>query len=400
MDRSKIIPVLLFLSLFFPVMAVLVSLFFDRFFGIHLIIPVWPNKRMTFLMMFNWTCMLSLAIYIGVKANTWVGAFIGLSVLSGHYPFSTPYSQAALQCIMLGGIWYLICVELCGKKSNELILDIMCLFALANVLFIILQYFNLDMTSTPLKGTEQATEGLMSYKHGASAMLAICAPAFCRGWRQWGLIPIAIGLYVAKTFVGPLAVVIATTWLIFQYSERSYTRLVVLLLAITTLVAYATFVDVPDTSWRFRTWKVAIVETIKHPITGSGLNHFQFFFGNKSIANYTANKVQYHKYAHSEPVHMLFEMGYPFLILLMGYTVNIWRRYTPEVMIDVMIMLAVAIASMVGFPYHIGASAIIIVTRMALLERGLRDAKSNEYVISDHYTGYYSTGNRFHCGST
>jgi len=244
----------------------------------------------------------------------------------------------------------------------------------------VLQLFNVDPTSMPRVGNVEAIEGVMSYKHGLSAILAICLPAFLRRRWAWGLIPIIIGLGMAKTFVGPLAVLAALLWFTWKGMKFWLSRVVLLTGTLILLVGYAVFIDAPDTAWRSRIMEVAAVEFMKHPFTGSGLNHFQFLFGDEDIAKYTANYRQYHKYGHNDFLQAGFEMGFLAPLIVLGYLVNVYRRYTSEVDMEVMTLITIFIAASVGFTFHIGLSALIAITQMAMLEKKLRGAYATEVV--------------------
>jgi len=350
-----------------------------------------PDIRFMFQNAFAWGAITVFSYYLATQINLWVGLFVVLASFSAYYPINTSTAERTHQLIIYGVIWYTVCVHFLNtKKAVNWILNAICIIALVNCAFLIMQgYFDYDPMHQgvpPLWGgviDKTPNVGLMSCYNGASAMLAFCFPAFLRK-RWWiGLFPLALGLIFAHTFGGPLAIACALTlWVFVRFRERVY-KLLFVLIVIISLFGYTKYVDKPDHSWRLKAWKFAYFKVYpQHPLFGYGLGHWKLVFKRKDVAIQTSNSTsrQWHAQAHNEPIQGLVEMGILFAVVLLGYlgsvVIRAVRYLTVKcnhiLMISLMSLVAIIVVSTVFFPFHIALLAMIALTLMAILENSLR----------------------------
>lgn len=348
--------------------------------------PLSPWVRLNFEYALLWSATVALSYLIATRINLLVGLFLILATFSSHYPGISKYSVQAHRMVLAGVIWYSVCVwALDGGKGIGWVLDAICIIALANVVMLVCQYFNFDPIHYTVKTKYESQQldlipnvGLMSCHNGAAAMLAITFPAFLRMKRRWlgfrwvYLFPLPLlGMVIAHTFAGPLAVAISLAVVVFIVVPGLKRKLLVvagvIFLGALLLGAYANWVDVPDTGWRWNAWKFAIGKLYpQHWIFGSGIGHWKIIYSKAIVAMRTGGDVM--AQAHNEFVQGLFEMGIGFALILIGYLISIWKRYRPDALISVMALVAIIVNSMVFFPFHIGLSAMVALTWMAILE--------------------------------
>jgi len=337
--------------------------------------------------------LITFCVFVMVKGNLWVGLFLLLALVSSHYPqppanysqreaiIFIKLAQQTFTFILIGVAFYVMCVQLLNNpKALRWSLNVICVFALMNVVFLILQYFDLDPLhhAKPGYGPASQLKGLMTYPHGGSAVLAMCAAAF-RGKWAWCWLAIALGLVLTHTFAGPMAIVFAILVVVAvqaPWSLRisgSFAGLVVCLLILLSVYAY--FVDIPDVGWRLKAWKIAVFDLIPlKPIFGYGLGHWQVEYANPEIiykitGSYARQLFgNWYQYAHSCLLQAWMEMGIGVPILFVGYIVNIVRRFRREAVRPLFALSALFACSMVAFPFHIGYSAAIGLFIMAWLE--------------------------------
>lgn len=355
--------------------------------------PLSPWVRLNFEHALIWAAMIALSYCIAIKINLWMGLFLLLASFSAYYPLVSKFSQQSHKLILMGVIWYVVCVQFLNtEKSINFVLDIVCVIALANALMLVLQYYNYDPihATVPTKYESQMLDtvpnvGLMSCHNGASAMLAMTFPAFLRSTRNaFGRLPftwfifipfLLIGLVISHTFAGPLSLVVAIIIMTLLFFKTRHMKILSFILVGTfsaiALILYIYFVDVPDTAWRLDAWKIALFKLYpQHWIFGSGVGHWKIVYTKAAIALRTNNEIM--AQAHNEFIQGLFEFGVFFPLLVIGYAVDIWRRYREAAILPLMAVIIIAVNSMAFFPFHIGLSAMMALTWMAILEVRLR----------------------------
>lgn len=320
-----------------------------------------------------WVVIIGFGIAVSIMANLWVGLFVILSLVSSQYPFITQFSQETFFCILIGVGWYFICVQFLNHEAISVTMDLLCIFALLNVVFLFLQYFNIDPIYAPVKGQPEYYKmgGLAAYPHGCAAVLALCVPAFCRKKRFWGLIPVAIGLVLTRTFSGPMAIAAGLIFLI-AVSNIPFKLKMIVYIAIVLVLAGYILIDVPDHCWRLRAWKIAILDLIpKHLVFGYGLGFWKIKFAQPEIIEritQVSSKLEFFQQAHNEIIQGWFEMGTGFMLIAAGYVVSLCRRFKKELILPAFALVIAFTGAQVAFPLHEAYSAAIILFWMGCYE--------------------------------
>lgn len=353
-------------------------------------LPLSQYIRFNMRLVFMWFTVLSLAVYIAITINVWAGGFLAFALISAHIPNPTPYSGEALLMVILGSVLYLIFYNIHNK---QVMLALLCLFALANVLVVSIQLlgfdFKLEVNKELFLSDGALRVGLLDNFNSLSAAFAFCLPAFFESRWKW-LIPFVIlGLVLAKTVGG----VLATAPVILYYSHRYLSGkvpnllqiILIVILVSVCIVGYIKFVDVPNYKSRWAAWSVyGALSTDKNhsQLFGIGLGHWKALFKREDIRQEICRRADcsqptkglYYAQAHNEFMQVDFEMGKIGLVLIIGYLINLLRRVRHiKDPIPILILLAIIIDSMVYFPLHIPILAMIIIMTLAMVERGLRE---------------------------
>lgn len=352
-------------------------------------LPLSHYIRFNMGLVFMWFVILSLATFIALSINVWVGSFLAYSIFSANVPNPTPFSGAALLMVILGSVLYLILYNIENKRAAYTLL---CLFALANVFAVILQQSGLDFQHVPnlrLMASDKSIRiGLMENHNSLSAALAFSLPAFFESRWKW-LIPfVFLGLILAKTMGGILAVCPT----VFYYANKYLSIYVSKGLRITAaifivifgVVVYIRYVDPPNYKSRWAAWEMygnLSTDQAHNLWIGKGLGHWKAVFGRKDIRIAIARKAGsqnrgglYYAQAHNEPIQVNFEMGWIGTALIIGFFINMLRRVKhitdPR---PVLAVLAVAINSLVYFPMHIPFLAMVVILWFTTMENGFRE---------------------------
>ena len=349
-------------------------------------LPLTQNVRFNMNMMFMWATIFSLGLYISHTVNLWVGLFLSYSMISA-YIVPTPESGATLLSVILGSILYLIFFNIFNKS---VFITLFCLFAAANLFFIIAQVSGWDIVLQINKkiflSDRQLRMGIVDNRNSLSAAFAFCFPViFLNRWKWWLVVPIALfgtGFVLAKTVGGVLATGPAVLFYAHKYlpGKALVVGIVAMILAVSM---YFKFVDVPNYKSRAAAWKMygdLSQDPAHNKWFGLGLGHWQVLFKRKDIAKQIGvwaendyNRPLYYKQAHNEVIQVHFEMGYIGLFIVLGYLISILRRVRhikdPR---PALILLAIIIDSLVYFPFHIPLLGVIILLGLAWLEKELR----------------------------
>jgi O-antigen ligase len=297
------------------------------------------------------------------RINPWVALFGVLAVFSTHFPGYTKASYYAGAAVMVGLVWYYAAFQLGGVGH---ILDSMLIIAMANLLFIFLQVANLDPIFAPINEGSKSYVGLMSNRNETAAIMAFCLPAAFRPKRWYFIIPIVVGLFLAKSCGGAVAAVFASVVFVLVCAKGLhgvYALAPVLVLAVAYLWA-----DGPSVNARWDIWLRGFDIYKDHPIFGWGIGHW------KMVYNVGVDRVV--MAAHNDVLQGVFESGIPFAIILCGYGVNIIRKIRRGVAVAAAGVAAVVANALVNFPFHIATTAIIAVTWLAVFEIQLKETEN------------------------
>jgi hypothetical protein len=316
------------------------------------------------------------------EINIWISMFMVLTTVSVFFPYLTRESHFSGLAVMQALLFFYFIVKC--VKDPEILLSAICIIALVNVLFVILQFFDIDPLTKAKTGGPDIPVGLLTNRNEVSALLAFSVPAFFRDRWRWFIPLVLIGLVLTKSMGGIGAV---AAGMIFYFGVHGY-KFVPIATALTVLVVYAVIFD-KNLFNAFTSRYEAIVTTLKyysqHWLFGSGIGHFKVQMG-KEFINHVPGKTWYA--VHNEYVQGLFEMGVAFPLLVVGYFVGIYRRldrlflHLSPAVIPLTALVIIAINSMVHFPFHIAPTALIALTWLAILEIKLRPHE----VLNGSYT--------------
>ena len=287
--------------------------------------------------------------------------FLILVCLSSFFPQYDKATFLASHAVFYGMIWY-YGVYKTGNK--EYILNTLCVIALINIGFLVLQSFGIALIFN--HNGDTTCVGLMANPNEISAVLALCFPAFLR--KKWNLfIPIVLlGLVLSSSFGGFIAVIVGSIYYLWKRINK-----VIIILGITATVILFMFFDTPGISYRLATWIVGLKLYLEHPIIGSGIGHWKYVFSNISVNGMETRMLQ----AHNEYLQGMFEMGLPFLVILGGFLVTMWHRLKKLDDIYKVAMIVILINCFVNFPLHIAVTAYMILTWIAIIDKGYHNEK-------------------------
>jgi len=163
---------------------------------------LFPNGQETRVQRFgnmHLAALLCVGLY-AMRFNGWVGTILVYSVL---FMAVTVSEMSIITVMLIMGI--LFCLLAGARVNVNRIYDMICVIALLNVLWQILQYFKIYIINWPIEGFTAQNVGLMGNTNEVSALLALCLPCFFR--RKWVFfIPfICLGLYLAGSRSGVVA---------------------------------------------------------------------------------------------------------------------------------------------------------------------------------------------------
>ena len=315
------------------------------------------NIRWVFQVQFETACLVVLSAVIWSRYNKWFGLFLLLVAAS---PFLTNYDKytfLGLRAVLFGSVWYLavfLVLEKTGKIT--MILNALCLLIFVNVFWQVLQECGVFWVLHPRDGKFGAPTGLMGNEGEVAAFYAMTFPALLRGKWHWGLIPVAVGLALARTSGGVLGVVVA----VLLYSAVQRNLWIPAILAGLCLTYYF-LVDKPSVD-RWEVWVRGWAYYKKDWLTGLGIGHWRAIFDQFKI-----NGEKFWQ-AHNEFVQMTFELGIGFAVVVAGYFLTIGRAVSKKTLIPAMAIAGLAGNCLVNFPFHVADTAMIAVTWIGIAD--------------------------------
>ena len=302
--------------------------------------------------LFEWAVVLAIGLILW-DVNPWIALFW---VLAYTRALSTQSMMMVLFALMW---WYAVATR---PLNVNLMLDIICLIAILNLIFMILQYYRIDpiFERHYRFGRETSLTGFMANKNLASLLFAYCFPAFLRRRRFWGVVTVIIpGLIMSRSCGGMVAVGAGAIFYLVMTDRLWWT------IPVVGAGLWYIFFDMPS----FGRWEKVVaglgvmgrnLEAGNYApvLLGGGIDSWKNIFSKFGAAQ-----------AHNDVFQAFFEMGLGYLIVVTGYTTRILlylKRYNLR---DLTAMVTVTVGAMVHFPFHIAGLAMLGVTWMGLLER-------------------------------
>ena len=291
--------------------------------------------------------------------NKWVGAFLVLAVISRTFPTLTVESQAALSNILFGLGWYFVVFHF---ADTEFVMDVICVIGFAHFLATIVQSYNITSVFVG------PTCGLVFNPNEASALFALCFPAFLREGRKKFLPVIILSLGMITSFNGVLAVAVGGC----LYVAVTISQWVILPIAIGA--GLFLFLDKPQVGVRYYAWKNALISWSNDSWgIGCGVGHW------KTIAilmaengEYLAEKGTVWGRLHNTFIQNLVEMGVGSGVITLGYLTNLFRRATRKALVPVIALVVVLVCCSTNSMFRMNAfNGMMAITWLAILERTL-----------------------------
>ena len=300
-----------------------------------------------------------------MRANVFWGLFLILVGFSSVWPSYNAYSQTAMMNILVACIWYYYIVQYVKEDHIDHILDAICFISVVSVISALVQfysdgtfhYFGLEMSYGD-------PTGLSGNKNGMSAVMAMAVPAFMRPRRYvfvW--IPL-LGLILADSFGGLLAVGVGFVAWGFLWGRGKTVVAVVFV----SMALFAVFIDAPSGSSRLDTWRLGWDTYLMRPIHGWGLGQWALVMKDVKIHGL------YFMQAHNDVLQGMFELGIGFFVLLLGWFAQTIGRIHDCDKYPVMALFIIGTNALVNFPFHVGFTAMLSVTWLAILEKKLRSS--------------------------
>ena len=328
--------------------------------------------RLSMRLLFELFTVFGVSIWIW-RINKWVSAFLVLSLVSMVYPFYDRESYLAFLAIFFGIVCYGMIFELFTRETIKYLYNALCVIVLINLAYLGLQYLNIDPLFVGRDGiSKNIPVALMGNRNFASALLAFGFPAFMRrGW-CWFIPLIIIGLIFTKSTGGVFSV---GAGLVAYIIVGGYS-LWFLILPLCGGLLYC-FVDVPNLklkSDRFQAWYFALVLFKEHWLMGAGVGHWKVV----GKIKLDVLQSQWWQCLHNEFLQGLFEMGIGFAVIVGGYFVDVFRKLRKDCLIPFTALIIIAVNSLVNFPFHIGTTALMAITWLAVLDVKLQKGTNDD----------------------
>jgi len=295
--------------------------------------------------------------YLLWRVNKWMAMFLVIVCLSSFFPQYDKASFLASHAVFYGLVWYYVVFI---KGDMESILNVLCIIAILNSIILCLQYFGIDPIFASLGGGDIVHKtGLMANQNETSAVLALCFPAFLRNKWKFFIPFIFVGFFITGSFGGFIAVIAGLIYYLWSRINKG-------VLFVSVLIAIIAFTMV-DNFWsqhRLDTWIVAFKLYTQHFIFGSGIGHWKYVFEGINIKGYEGTVMLQ---AHNEFVQGVFEMGIPFIVVLIGFILSLRIKKLDDIFKVAMIIILINCS--VNFTLHIAVTAYIVLTWLALIDK-------------------------------
>lgn len=252
---------------------------------------------------------LYLAGNIFLKVDKAVGAVYAFTIIYALCTFTPEGYRFLLVLTMFVYLYYAVAVsydEIIRHKT--LIYNMLCIFALLNVLWIILQINGIYVFFKPRGDIPAIETGFFANRNEVSIFLACCLPFFFRRWWNLGVIPVLAGLVMAKTLNGMVGaiLVLAIYGIVLNVRYGIQRKTLILCMAgfmIISSGAYIKYVHGGGVEARASAFKKAAELVYDKPLFGWGVNQGQFVIplylnGDKQVPQYLAwayKRVIYHE---------------------------------------------------------------------------------------------------------
>ena|SRR3990167_2069046 len=297
-----------------------------------------------------------------------------------------------------GMILFLQASSLINENTIKIVLNFMAVSLLIQSAWITANYFNIEpyrhllphiipdvkfldpgtMTEIP-KDRAARIAGSLHNSNLAGWFLAMGTPCLLRKWWHLGLIPVVIATLITDCAAG----IISLLGILFIYalSFKLSIKKSALIFSSLFLVAGGTLVSVKPQKFlsdneRYHIWGKSYEWVKKDLKKGVGLGLYGDYFA------FTHQKEikQHFTQAHNEYLETLIAFGYIGLSMLAALGIHVWIILDQSKIIPFLGIVAGAINSIVGFPFHISSTALLFIIFSAIMFRrddyGIRTGKN------------------------
>lgn len=322
------------------------------------------DLRLEMVALFQMAAVAGLCIWIST-VNVWISGFVAMCFVAMYFPFFDMKSAVSFERVFFASVWFAVVVSMFDRKSADWLISAMCIVVMINVAYMLIQLCDADPLFRPKNPGSNCVVGLMGNQNLTSAVFAFGLPGFFRRkWRK--LIPVVLlGMVLSKSTGGLAAGICGGLFYsacTFNHTENAY----ILVGCLMSFVVYILVVD-PPVFLRFTAWREAMGYFWQHWAMGSGLGHWKTVFLKYRLCGGT-----WWVTAHNEMIQAVFEMGIGVSVLFLGYFRNLYIRFDQRAVLPYSAVIIIIVNSLVNFPFHIGTTALIAVTWLAILEIYLR----------------------------
>lgn len=342
---------------------------------------------------------------IFILNNIYLSLFLLWSTfLYGYYCFPNPSGQV-LFSLFIGCVFYEVAYRLIDEKNINLLFKFMIWFAIANIIYIVMQKCGLELIYKDFALNEYAHDavGFFGIKCMMGMFFAMVMPFAAYRYPKLSAL-LFIPIAVSESSCAMAAAIVAYLWQLWFLSKKWFTvALVLLTVGGSAYVIHDTHAGMFEN--RVSLWKMAMRDAVQRPIFGYGLDSFRCISDDKQFMYWSNcrtkeaikidvrdsieykhtqkfNLAKYGKWLkegdtidpwdnpHNEFVMLFYEWGVlPFVIL--GFLVYaIVQRFTAyqKVLVPLVgFLIGVAVMSIGQFPFHTARNGIYIPIFLAAL---------------------------------
>ena len=254
--------------------------------------------------------LIGIALYLAgnifFKVNKAVGIAFAFTIIYALCAFTPEGYRFLLVLTMFAYLYQTIALNYDTiLKRSTLIMNMLCILALLNVFWIVLQVNGIYIFFKPLN-TASLETGFFSNRNEVSIFLAACLPFFFRRWWHIGIIPILTGIVLAKTLNGLIgAIIIMAIYGIilnvrFGLSRKTLTICIAGFLVLSA-GAYTKYVHGGGIEARASAFKKAAELIYEKPLFGWGVNQGQYVI--PLYLNGDRQDVRYLKWAYNRVIY-------------------------------------------------------------------------------------------------
>ncbi len=323
--------------------------------------------------------VLGIMIAFGLMVkNIWLTMFLWWTVLLYVY-FKFSCGHVYVQNVFFGSLLYYLTKKSFKREHIDFFINAVLWLVAANLVYMIVQICGFDWIYLGGLGIK----GFMGAEGICGTFMALAVPLIATRKSKWSwlcALMMFFPLYLSNSITNIGA---AGIGLLFVYWSKLPKKSLFVAFAVLLLGAglYVKFVDSPQMS-RLYMWKLAMIDTTLHPISGNGLDSFRNITKSKEHVFITQlgfdEKKMIYSAKHWDNPHNLFisvayEWGFLGIFFIVGYIRQSYYRYKKALKVPNTIALAgvgivLLLVSVAHFPLFLARFCTILIPMFALYE--------------------------------